>query len=120
MGKRGFGRVSTKLPVDFYWGGELHEGAVTNLSGNGMYIESEICLASGSKIVVGLIVGDEVYNISGKVKRTENSNGSSGGMGVELICPSVNYRKFVCIVQDYEYKRPSLKMHKLVSEKVAS
>jgi hypothetical protein len=120
MGKRGFGRVSTKLPVDFYWSGELHEGAVTNLSGNGMYIESEICLASGSKIVVGLIVGDEVFKVSGTVKRMENSNGSSGGMGVELICPSVNYRKFVCIVQDYEYKKPSLKIHQQIHEKVVS
>jgi hypothetical protein len=50
----------------------------------------------------------------------ENSNGSSGGMGVELICPSVNYRKFVCIVQDYEYKKPSFKIHQQIHEKVVS
>ena len=124
MGKRGFWRTSTNLPVDFYCGGELQEGTVKNLSGNGMYIESEICLDSGSDIEVVLIVGDEVFNISGKVKRTENSNGSSGGMGIELLCPSINYRKFGCIVQDYDYNgpclKPCVKRYKRVSEKVAS
>ena len=124
MGKRGFGRVSIKLPVDLYWGGEMHEGVVTNLSGNGMYIKSEICPAGGSDIGVVLIVGDEVFNILGKVKRTENSNGSGGGMGVELLCPSLDYRKFVCIVQDYAHNepclKPRLKVYALASEKVAS
>jgi hypothetical protein len=124
MGKRRFGRTSTNLPVDVYWGGELQKGVVTNLSGNGMYIESGICFASGSDIEVVLIVRDEVYNISGKVKRTENSNGSSGGMGVEFLCPSINHRQFGCIVQNYAYKGPCLmpcvKRSKRVSEKVAS
>ena len=124
MEKREFWRVSTNFPVDFRWGSHIHEGVVTNFSGNGMYIESEMCLASGSKIVVGLIVGDEVFNVSGKVKRTENSNGSSGGMGVEFLCPSINHRQFGCIVQNYAYKGPCLmpcvKRSKRVSEKVAS
>ncbi|GBE03495.1 PilZ domain protein [bacterium BMS3Abin09] len=123
MGKRGIGRVSTNLPVGFYWGSDLHEGVVTNLSGKGMFIESEICPASGSDIEVALIVGDEAFNISGKVKRTENSNGSSSGIGVELLCPSVNYRKFVCIVYDYEYNVPCLKPRsraKRIKVKVAS
>ena len=124
MGKRGLNRVSANLPVDFYWGSHLYEGAVTNISGKGMYIESEICPASGSDIEVALIVGDEVFNISGKVKRTDNSNGSSGGIGVELLTPSMSYRKFVCIVQDYEYNcprvKPGVKVYKYVSEKVAS
>jgi len=124
MGKRGFERVSTNLSVDFYWGGELHEGAVTNLSANGMYIKSEICLDSGSDIEVVLIVGDEVFKISGKVKRTVGANGTSGGIGVELLAPSVNYRKFVCIVQDYAHNGPCLKpclnIHNRVREKIAS
>lgn len=120
MGKRGFGRVSTNLLVDFYWGGELREGAVTNLSANGMFIKSEICLDSGSDIEVVLIVGDEVFKISGKVKRTENTGGAGGGMGVELLCPSISYRKFVCTVQDYAHNGPCLKIHNRVREKIAS
>ena len=124
MGKRGFWRVSTNLSVDFYWGGALHEGVAKNLSGSGMYIESEKCPASGSNIEIGLIVGDEVFKLFGKVKRTGNANGSGGGMGVELLDPSLNYRRFVCIVQDYAYNgqrlKPCVKMYKRVSEKVAS
>ncbi len=120
MGKRGFGRVSTNLLVDFYWGGELREGAVTNLSANGMFIKSEICLDSGSDIEVVLIVGDEVFKISGKVKRTIGTNGTSGGIGVELLAPSINYRKFICIVRDYANNWPTIQTSKRVREKVRS
>ena len=120
MGKRGFWRVSTNLSVDFYWGGALHEGVVKNLSGSGMYIESEMCPPRGSDIEVALIVGDEVFKISGKVKRAIGANGTRGGIGVELLDPSLNYRRFVCTVQDYAYNLPSFKTPKRIREQVAS
>ena len=100
MGKRAFERVQEKLQIDFSWGGYLHEGVVKNLSGSGMYIESEICPASGSNIEIVLIVGDESFKLLGKVKRTENVNRSVLGMGVELSVPSQGYCEFVSIVQD--------------------
>ena len=124
MGKRGFWRVSTNLPVDFFWDNYLHEGAVKNLSGSGMYIESDICPPRESDIGVVFIVGDEVFRLTGKVTRTVGANGTSGGIGVELLTPAIDYRKFVCTVQDYEHNGPSVKLRlevpKRIDVKVAS
>lgn len=119
MGKRGFNRVSEKLPVDYYWDGELYEGVVTNLSGNGMYIEAGTCPGKGSNIEIVLIVGDEAFKLFAMVRRTERADGSGGGMGVELLDPSLHYRRFICIVHDYLYNRPSAKAPGRVREKVA-
>ena len=124
MEKREFWRVSTNFPVDFRWGSHIHEGVVTNFSGNGMYIESGIRSASGLDLEVVLIAGDEVFKLSGKVKRTENTSGSGTGMGIELLCPPLSYRNFVCTVKANVYKElcesPSLEVSKRICEKVAS
>ena len=120
MGKRELGPVSTKLPVDIYWGGELHEGVVKNLSRDGMCIDADTCPPSGSDIEVVLILGDEAFKLPGKVHRTLSKNESSGIMSVELSNPSEGYLRFVSVIQDYAYSRPSLQRSRRMHEKVAS
>lgn len=119
MGKRTFKRASLNLPLDYYWSGELREGVVKNLSGNGMYIEAETLPEKGSNIEIILIVGDETFKIAAKVNRTKNADGP-GAMGVELLEPSLDYRRFVCIIHDYAYSHPSSKLPEPVREKIAS
>lgn len=121
MGNRVFNRVAPNLPVDCYWDGDLHEGIVRNLSGNGMYIEADTCPAGGANIKIALVLGDEIFRISGKVKRTKKRNGSNSGMGIELLDPSLDYRRFVCIVHDYIYNsRPRTKENKHINERIMS
>jgi hypothetical protein len=105
MEKRAFGRVSTNVMIDFYYGNELLEGTVTNLSKNGLYIEADTCPSRESDIEVILILGDEAFRLPGKVKRTLNNNGLCGGMGIELSDPSQSYSEFVSNIMAYCYQK---------------
>ena len=106
MGKRVFERVPGKMRIDFYYDNEMHEGTVTNISRNGLYIDAEICLPLESNLEVVLILGDEVFKLLGKVKRRVNTNELSGGMGVKLLAASEGYCEFVSVVQGYSYQKP--------------
>ena len=101
MGKRAFERVQEKLQVDFYYDNEMREGIVTNLSRNGLHINSKMCPPFESDLDVVLILGDEVFKLSGKVKRLVNTNELNSSMGVELSVPSQSYCEFISTVQDY-------------------
>ena len=114
MEKRLVERVSANLPVDYYWGNELHEGMMKNLSRKGMCIDAETCPPIGSDIEVILVLGDEVFNLPAKVNRTLSRNELSGIMSIELSEPSESYSKFVSIVQDYAYNWPSLDTPKCI------
>ena len=120
MEKRVFEKVSMNLPVDYYCGTKLHEGVVKNISRDAMCIDAEVCLPFGSSIEVILILGDEVFNLRGMVKRTLSRNELSGIMSIKLSEPSESYCKFVSIVQDYADNWPSLQKQKHMREKVAS
>lgn len=104
MGERAFERVQEKIRVDFYYNNEMYEGTVTNLSRNGLQIDSEMCPPFESNLEVVLILGDEVFNLPGKVKRLINTNELNSSMGVELSVPSQGYCKFVSTVHYYSYR----------------
>ena len=101
MGIRAFERVREKIRVDFYYNNEVYEGTVTDISHNGLHIDSEICPPFESDLEVVLILGDEVFRLPGKVKRVVNANEANSGMGVELSVPPQSYCKFISTVQDY-------------------
>ena len=100
MEKRTFERVDLNIQVDVYCDNVIYEGAVRNLSKNGLYIDTDIFHRSESAIVVVLVQDDKVFKLSGKVKRKVNTNGLSG-IGVGLINPSQSYFKFVSNATDY-------------------
>ena len=85
----------------------MYEGKVTDLSRNGLHIDFEMCPPFESNIEVILILGDEVFKLSGKVRRLVSTNELSGGMGVELLDPSQSYSDFVSTVMDYSYQKVS-------------
>lgn len=120
MGKRAFEQVSTNLPVDYSWGSELHEGIAKNLSNNSMCIDAEVCPPFGANIEVVLILGDEVFKLPARVKRTLSTKKLSGMMFVELLDPPESYCRFVSVVQDYAYHGPYSKIDRRIRERVAS
>ena len=120
MGKRAFEQVSTNLPVDYSWGSELYEGIAKNLSNDSMCIDADVCPPFGSDIEVILILGDEVFKLPAKVKRTLSTKKLRGMMFIELSDPPENYRRFVSVVQDYAYHSPYSRTEQRVRERVAS
>lgn len=94
-----------QLQVDFFYGNEMHEGTVTDLSCHGLLINTDICPPFGSDLNVVLVLGDEVYKLSCKVKRLVLNAELSCSLGVELVTRSENYCDFVAIVEDFFYRK---------------
>ena len=103
--KRAYDRMPENVPVDFYYDKKIYEGIVTNLSRKGLHIIAELCPPFESNLKVVLILGDEVFNLPGKVKRSVKSDGSIGTIGVELSGPSKSYCDFLTTVEYYYRKK---------------
>jgi choline kinase len=100
MEKRAFERVDSNMQVDVYCDNRIYEGAVRNLSKNGLYIDTDTFYPCESAIMVVLVQDDKVFKLSGKVKRRVNTNELSG-IGVGLVNLSQRYFKFVSSAMDY-------------------
>jgi len=105
MEKRAFKRVDLNIQVDVYCEKGIYEGAVRNLSKNGLYIDTDRFLPCKSAILVVFDQDDKVFKLSSKVKRRVNTNELSG-IGVALVNPSQSYFKFVSSAMDYCYQKP--------------
>ncbi|MEN8264979.1 MAG: PilZ domain-containing protein [Nitrospirota bacterium] len=105
MKKRQLERVPVDVPVSFFYDNALYIGNATNLSNNGMYIESEMCLpfqskfeiyfSSNSKVNLLIPLKYEDIEVPVKVKRLIKTDGCYNGMGVELLNQSQDYLDFV-------------------------
>ena len=105
MKKRSFERIPVDILVNFFYDNALYPGTVTNLSKNGMYIETEMCLpfkskfeiflSSGSKVNLLFPLKDEDVKVPVKVRRLVKTGDDYNGMGVELINLSEDYQIFV-------------------------
>ena len=100
MEKRAFERVDSYIQVYVYHDNGIYEGAVRNLSKNGLYIDMDTFTPCESAIMVVLVHDDKVFKLGGKVKRTVNTN-ELRGIGVGLVNPSQSYFKFVSSAMDY-------------------
>ncbi len=94
MKERAFERIKTSLNVNFSIGNENHSGTVTNMSKNGMFINTKNCPPHKSKFDL-LIPSDEgVLSVPVKVRRLLKVSHDYDGMGVELLNPSNQYYEF--------------------------
>ncbi len=101
MRKRQFERVSVDVTVSFFYDNALYTGKATNLSNNGMYIESDMCLPFQSKFELFLSTNSKVQllfplkyediEVPVKVKRLVKADDCYNGMGVELLNHSEEY-----------------------------
>ena len=112
MEKRAFERVDSNMQVDVYCDNRIYEGAVRNLSKNGLYIDTDTFYPCESAILVVLVQDDKIFKLSGKVKRRVNTNELSG-IGIWLVNPSQRYFKFVSSAMDYCYQKPFKRVSKI-------
>ena len=95
MQRRAFERIPVEFKVRYFCGDTPCNGTVTNLSENGMFIDTTIDFPFDSNFEIVLPLHDEVMKISATIKRVVKSKGAYNGMGVELVNPPENYLQLV-------------------------
>ena len=95
MQRRSFERIPVDFKVRYFCGDTALNGTVTNLSENGMFIDTTIDFPFDSNFELVLPLEDEVVKISAIIKRVVKNKGAYEGMGVELVNPPDNYLQLV-------------------------
>jgi len=95
MKKRAFERVTSSHRLSFSYNNTVHTGIVTNLSENGMRINTNNCPPHKSKFDVLFPIGEDVLTLPVQVKRLVKRQDVTDAMGVEIMNPSMQYLQFV-------------------------
>ncbi len=95
MEKRAFERIPIHLNVRVHNSGSLHNGLVTNLSEQGMYIITGAHLSSGLNIELSIPFKKNHLKVPIKIVRTKKTGYLYDGFGAELSNSSQDYIKFV-------------------------
>lgn len=95
MQRRAFKRIPADFKVRYFCGDTACNGIVTDLSENGMFIDTTLDFPFDSNFELVLPLNDEVIKISALIKRVIKNKGVYEGMGVELVNPPENYLQLV-------------------------
>ncbi len=101
MQKRAFERIPAGLRTRFFYGNTIFTGTVTNLSENGMFINTRMYLSSDSRFEILIPLKEETLRVPVKVSRIVKTddfydyNIYKNGMGVKLLNPPQNYLEFI-------------------------
>jgi len=95
MQRRLYDRIPASLVVKFLYSGSVCYGLITDLSENGMCINTGMCLPSGSHAKLFLPLKEEILEISAMVRRVVKTDGFYDTMGVELLDPPKKYLQIV-------------------------
>ena len=93
--KRNATRIPASLVVKFVHHGSICYGLITDLSENGMRINSGVCLPSNTSIKLLLPLKEEVLELPVKVRRLVETDAFYDIMGVEVLKPSEKYIQIV-------------------------
>lgn len=95
MKKRAFERVTSSNQLSFSYNNTVYSGIVTDLSENGMRINTNDCPPFKSKLEVLFPLEGDVLTLPVQVKRLVKLHDVVDAMGVEILNPSVKYLNFV-------------------------
>ncbi len=95
MQKRAFERIPVDFKIRYFCGDIACNGTITNLSENGMFIDTTIDFPFDANFELLLPISDMVIKISAIIKRVVKNKGVYQGMGVELVNPPYNYLQFL-------------------------
>ena len=95
MEKRTAERIAVNEEARFFQGKMFYSGTVLNLSEKGMFIKTDPCLLSKSKLIVYLLSGKDLLKVPVRVKRVSTINHHCYGIGVEILNSPEEYTEFV-------------------------
>lgn len=104
--RRAFKRIPTDIGVNFFFGNSLISGKITNLSENGMFVNTKICFPLHARFEILLPIKEEVLNIPVKVSRVVKKGDFYDTMGIEVLSQSNKYLNFVSILKGGEFNTP--------------
>ncbi len=95
MSIRSSWRIPIRLHVKCFQSGKEYCGTVTNLSESGMFIDTEgMCLPEESQFEVKISLKEGDLHLPVKLNRSVKTDDHCG-MGVEILCPSGQYKDYV-------------------------
>lgn len=100
MERRAYKRVKTYMLVKFLCRNCPSYGVVTNISENGMYIDTGMNLPAESRFELLIHLSDEeTLSVPAKLSRLVKTAGVYDGICVELLNPPKNYTNFVAALR---------------------
>jgi desulfoferrodoxin-like iron-binding protein len=99
MEKRSADRIASNRKINFSFQNEIFAGTVTNMSENGMYINSKTLFPVKSEFDVYIQVREKILSLPVKVRRLFNPSEKFTGMGVELLNSPDQYLDLVRILR---------------------
>ena len=96
MHRRNFERISSDIKIRFSCDNMDYCGTITNLSENGMFINThDMCFPFDSKFEVVIEMNGNVMDVPVKVSRLTKTNESYDGIAVELLSPPESYLELI-------------------------
>ncbi|MEW6599469.1 MAG: PilZ domain-containing protein [Nitrospirota bacterium] len=96
MHRRAFERVPVNITVRFCCGNDDCNGTVSDLSEKGMFICTEnMCFPFNSEFKLAFPLGDEILNLSVKVRRITKTADRYDGIGIELLSLPKGYLDYI-------------------------
>ncbi len=95
MEKRHSNRIPKNLKVTFPCCNKLYSGTVTDLSENGMLINSDVNLPIKSNFEILILINNKIIKISTVFVRLAKEGKDYKGMGVKLLNPPKIYLEFM-------------------------
>lgn len=100
MERRAFKRIPVDIQARLFFGNLVYTGIVTNLSGKGMFIRTRMNFPNDSVLVTSIIINQDTLKLPIRIRRTVKSGNNNvhldkSGIGVELLNPPGEYKRFV-------------------------
>lgn len=95
MEKRTSKRIAVNVAARFFQGKMFYSGTVLNLSATGMFLKTNVCLPSNSRLLVFLFSGKNLLRVPARVKRVSTINHNCDGIGVEILNSPEDYMKYI-------------------------
>lgn len=95
MHNRNSERIPVNLALRFPFSNTFIPGTVTNLSEDGMFIDTELCFPLASKFEVLIKLKNEILAIPVQIVRIVKSNKRYQGMGVRILNSPPKYLEFL-------------------------
>ena len=78
-------RIYSDIDVRFFWGNLFYSGLVSNLSENGMFVKTKLCLPPESMFILLMPLEGMLMKVVARVIRKVKPGDGLDGMGLELI-----------------------------------
>lgn len=92
--KRMFERISVNIQARFYYGNIFYSGKITNMSENGIFLQTRTSVPQSSLFPVIIRTDTMLLNILTRVMWAAPPDRQHCGVGLEIVNPSENYIEY--------------------------